>query len=53
MKLPRWFPAVRRPWNPAYREAWDVMTHEERQWSFAADLAIFAVVFGVVWLCLS
>lgn len=50
MKLPRWFPAVSRPWNPAYREVWDDMTHEERQASFLFDMVIVAFVVALFWL---
>lgn len=39
-------PAVRKPWNPAYRDTWDAMTHRERQWSFLIDCAI--VLFAAV-----
>lgn len=45
MKLPHWFPAATRPWNPAFRDTWDAMSHEERQWSLMVDLVI---VVGVL-----
>jgi hypothetical protein len=40
----RFVPAVSRPWNPAYREVWDSMSHRERQKSFLIDLAVVLVV---------
>jgi hypothetical protein len=40
MSFWRFVPAVKRPWNPAYRETWDAMTHRERQISFLIDVAI-------------
>lgn len=40
MNLWRFIPAVRRPWNPAYRDVWASMSHRERQVSFLIDLAI-------------
>ena len=48
--LPSFIPAVRRPWNPAYREVWDTMTHRERQWSLVADvLLVGAVILICMW----
>lgn len=45
MNLWRYVPAVKRPWNPAYRPIWDRMTHRHRQISFLIDVAIVAAVF--------
>jgi hypothetical protein len=50
VKLPSWIPAVSRPWNPAYRPVWDVMTHQERQVSFLIDLAVIAIVMALIFL---
>lgn len=46
----RFIPAVTRPFNPAYRSVWDLMTRREKQWSFIFDFIIIllAGVFG--WL---
>lgn len=44
MSIWRFIPAVRRPWNPAYRDTWDAMTHRERQISFLIDVAIIVAV---------
>lgn len=46
MKLPSWFPQVPRPWNPAYRGVWHLMTKEEKQWSLFVDLCVAAVCVG-------
>ena len=27
MKLPLWVPEVRRPFNPAFRDTWQAMSH--------------------------
>ena len=43
MNIWRFIPAVSRPWNPAYREVWDSMSHRERQISFLIDCAIVAL----------
>lgn len=40
MDIWRYIPAVKRPWNPAYRDVWDSMTHREKQVSFLVDVAI-------------
>ncbi len=48
--LPSLIPAVRRPWNPAYRDVWDSMSHRQRQLSFVADVLIVgAVLLIIVW----
>ena len=41
----RFVPAVKRPWNPAYRHVWDAMTHRERQVSFLIDVCIIVGAF--------
>jgi hypothetical protein len=48
MRLPRWLPAVPRPFNPAYRETWDAMSHEERQWSCLIDVAICIFALAII-----
>lgn len=49
--LPSFIPAVRRPWNPAYRDVWATMTHRERQLSFIADMLIVGAFLCVIaWL---
>lgn len=45
MNIWRFIPAVKRPWNPAYRETWHAMTHRERQISFLIDVAIIVGAF--------
>lgn len=45
MKIPEWVPQVSRPFNPAYREVWDVMTPNERRASFLFDAFVVAIVF--------
>ncbi len=47
MQVPTWIPQVRRPWNPAYRETWDVMTPNDRRVSFLIDAAI-VIAFLIV-----
>lgn len=47
MRLPRWFPPVSEPWNPAYKDTWRAMTREERQWSRFYDLVLVVIVVGV------
>lgn len=44
MKLPRWVPEVRRPFNPAFRDTWEAMTHTERQVSWLVDWCLVLVV---------
>lgn len=46
MSIWRFIPAVRRPWNPAYRDVWDSMTRRERQYSFLIDIGI--ILAGVL-----
>jgi hypothetical protein len=41
----RFVPAVKRPWNPAYRDVWNTMTHRERQVSFLIDICIIVGAF--------
>jgi len=49
MKLPRWFPEVPRPWNPAFRSTWDAMSKPERQASMLFDVVIMVIlVLGVL-----
>lgn len=43
MNLWRFIPAVKKPWNPAWHDVWDAMTHRERQVSFLIDAAIVAL----------
>lgn len=50
MKLLKWFPEVPRPWNPAYRGVWHVMTKEERQWSLFVDLLVAVAALSVFFL---
>lgn len=44
----RFVPAVPRPFNPAYRNVWDLMTRREKQASFLIDMIVvlLAGVFG-------
>ena len=44
MKLPKWLPQIRRPWNPAYRDTWNTMTTTEKQASFLFDCALVGLV---------
>lgn len=48
MRMPRWVPPVRRPFNPAYGDTWDAMSHEERQRSTLWDWLLVVVVIGVM-----
>jgi hypothetical protein len=48
VRLPKWFPEVPKPWNPAYRGVWHVMTREERQWSLFIDLLVVLVAI-IIW----
>ncbi len=46
----RFVPTVKRPWNPAYWDIWDRMTHRERQVSFLIDVAIvLAAIAGYLY----
>ena len=49
MNLWRFVPAVKRPWNPAYRDVWDSMSHRERQISFLIDVAIVVAALIAFW----
>jgi hypothetical protein len=50
MKLPTWIPKVPRPWNPAWCEAWDIMSDNEKRWSFVVDMVILASFFLFIWV---
>lgn len=50
MKLPTFIPQVPKPWNPAYRETWNVMTPNEKRWSFLVDVVIVIVILSIVHL---
>ena len=50
MRLPRWFPEVPRPWNPAYHESWRAMTTAEKQWTFFVDLMVIAICVALIFL---
>ncbi|UTC29849.1 hypothetical protein BAJUN_02190 [Bajunvirus bajun] len=52
MQLPTWIPRISRPWNPAYRSTWDVMSDNEKRWSWLFDAGVVLVV-GIVLLVLS
>lgn len=46
--MPEWIPQVRRPWNPAYQEVWDMMTPDEKRSSFLFDCVVIGVVFTLI-----
>jgi hypothetical protein len=46
MNLWRFVPAVKKPWNPAYRDVWESMTRRERQVSFLIDCAIIVTALA-------
>lgn len=48
MKMPKWLPQIKRPWNPGYGETWDVMSKLERQWSTVFDFALGLIVMAIV-----
>ena len=48
-RLPDWFPQVRRPFNPAFREVWDEMTVHVRQWSLVFDILVLVAVAAACW----
>jgi hypothetical protein len=48
MRLPCWFPAVPRPFNPAYRPVWDAMSHAERQMSCLIDMVICLFAIAII-----
>jgi hypothetical protein len=49
MKAPNWIPKVSRPFNPAWSDAWDAMSDDEKRWSFLIDALLIAGVFGLAW----
>lgn len=51
MSLWRFIPPVGRPFNPAYRDTWAVMTRRERQWSCLADVCVcIAAICFFAWI---
>lgn len=49
MSIWRYIPTVPRPFNPAYRSVWDLMTTREKQWSFLIDMAIVGIAGALGW----
>lgn len=49
MRLPDWVPEVPRPFNSDWAETWDVMTPNERRWSFIFDATVVAAVVALWW----
>jgi hypothetical protein len=49
MSIWRYIPRVPRPWNPAYRGVWDLMTTREKQWSFIIDFAVILIAGALGW----
>lgn len=51
MRLPRWIPVIRRPWNPNLQETYESMTPHDRQVSWLLDASAVIFVLGVaLWL---
>lgn len=50
MKLPRFIPQVSKPWNPAWQDAWEAMTPNERRWSWLFDATLVVIVLVIVWV---
>jgi hypothetical protein len=45
----RFVPEVGRPFNPAYRSVWGLMTHREKQASFLFDLGVILIAGIAGW----
>jgi hypothetical protein len=53
MQLPSWIPQVGKPWNPAFHEAWEEMTPNEKRWSFLFDVFACLAFFAIAWAMFS
>lgn len=52
MKLPDWFPKVPPPFNPVFRQTWEVMDDNAKRWLFLFDMVVFiAVMAFLFWAC--
>jgi hypothetical protein len=47
--LPTWVPRISRPFDPDRAAVFDVMTDDEKRWSFLVDVAIVAGVLYLAW----